>query len=69
MKLIVERWIRKKDEATGEEYESIAEQVEVKSEEEAKKVAEELKAKEGTVRITLHYCRHDEGKPCTRIEL
>jgi len=69
VKLIVERWVRQKEEETGEEMEVIAETVEVSSEEEAKEKAEELKVKEGTVRITLHYCRHDENKPCERVEL
>ena len=69
VKLIVERWVRQKDEEMGEEIEKIAEEIEVSSEEEAKKITEELKEKEGTVRITLHYCRHDENKPCERVEL
>jgi len=69
VKLIVERWVRRLDEAMGEEVEVIAEQVEVGSEEEARAKAREWEAREGTVKVTLHYCRHDEGKPCSRVEL
>lgn len=68
-KLIVERWVKQKDELSGEEVERIVEEAEVKSEVEAKRVADEFRAKEGTSRVTLHYCRHDEGKPCTRMEI
>ena len=66
MKYIVERWVEGLDEEMGEKVLRIAEEREVKDEEEAKKVAEEWKQLEDTKRVTLHYCRHDEGKPCER---
>ena len=69
MKLIVERWVEEEIEETGEKVEVIAEQKEVKNEEEAKQVAEEWKKLEDTKKVTLHYCYHDEGKPCERVEI
>ena len=69
MKLIVERWVEGKDEETGEIVEVIAEEKEVENEEEAKKVAEEWKKLEDTKKVTLHYCYHEEGEPCKRVEL
>jgi len=69
MKLIVERWVEEEIEETGEKVEVIAEQKEVKDEEEAKKVAEEWRKLEDTKRVTLHYCCHDEGKACRRVEI
>jgi len=66
MKYIVERWIEEEDRETGEKVLKIAEEKEVKDEAEAKKVAEEWKQLENTKRVTLHYCRHEEGKPCER---
>ena len=65
MKLIVERWVEEENPAK-EKVSIIKEQKEVKDEEEAKKVAEEWKQLEDTKRVTLHYCRHEEGKPCER---
>ena len=66
MKYIVERWIEEEDRETGEKVLKIAEEKEVKDEEEAKKLAEEWKQLEDTKRVTLHYCRHEEGLPCER---
>jgi len=66
MKLIVERWVEEEDKEMGEKVLRIAEEKEIKDEEEAKKVAEEWKQLEDTKRVTLHYCRHDEGKSCER---
>ena len=66
MKYIVERWVEEEDKEIGEKVEVIKEQKEVKDEEEAKKEAEEWKQLEDTKRVTLHYCRHEEGKPCER---
>ena len=69
MKLIVERWVESFDEEMGEKVLRIAEEKEVKDEEEAQKVAEEMKSLPDTAMVTLHYCYHNEGKPCKRIEL
>jgi hypothetical protein len=71
MKLIVERWIKQIDEITKEEVEVIAEEKEVKDEDEAREVAEEYRAKKDTARVTLHYCYNDENpvKPCEREEI
>jgi metal-responsive CopG/Arc/MetJ family transcriptional regulator len=71
MRLIVERWIIEKNPETNEEEEKIAEESVVKDEEEAKKVAEEYREKQDTVRVTLHYCYNDENptKPCKRVEI
>jgi short-subunit dehydrogenase involved in D-alanine esterification of teichoic acids len=71
MKLIVERWIKKIDETTNEEIEIIAEEKEVKDEDEAREVAEEYRTKHDTVRVTLHYCYNyeDPTKPCERVEI
>ena len=71
MKLIVERWTIEKNPETNEEEERIAEETVVEDEEEAKKVAEEYRAKQGTVRVTLHYCYNDEIRaiPCKRVEI
>jgi len=66
MKYIVERWVEEEDKELGEKVLRIAGQKEVKDEEEAKKMAEEWKQLKDTKRVTLHYCRHDEGKPCER---
>jgi len=66
MKYIVERWVEEEDKEMGEKVLRIAEEKEVKSEEEARQVAEEWKELKDTKRVTLHYCRHDEGKPCER---
>ena len=66
MKLIVERWVEEEDKEMGGKVEVIKEQKEVESEEEAKKIAEEWKKLEDTKKVTLHYCRHDEGLPCER---
>ena len=66
MKVIIERWAEEENKETGEKVEVIKEQKEVKNEEEAKKVAEEWKQLKDTKRVTLHYCHHEEGKPCER---
>ena len=66
MKYIVERWVEEEDKEMKEKVLRIAEEKEVKDEEEAKKVAEEWKQLEDTKKVTLHYCRHDEGKSCER---
>ena len=60
MKYIVERWVEEEDKEMEEKVLRIAE------EKEAKKVAEEWKQLEDTKRVTLHYCRHEEGLPCER---
>ena len=69
MKLIVERWERQRVEGFEEEIEVVAEERIVSSEDEAKIVASEFKENPSTVRVTLHYCMHDEGKPCERVEI
>jgi len=71
MKLLVERWEKGKDETTGEEIELVKESVEVANEDEATTKASEFKSIEGTTRVTLHKCYHDETptKPCERKEL
>jgi len=72
LKLIVERWVKGVDEATGEEIELIEESVEVYDEEESKTKADEFKAKEGTTKVTLHKCYHNEAPrfmPCLRKEI
>ena len=71
MKLIVERWIVEKDQLEDAEVEKIVEETVVKDEEEAKRVAEEYRAKQDTVRVTLHYCYNDDdpAKPCERVEI
>ena len=71
MMLIVERWEKQKVEGPEgiEEAEVIVEERIVASEDEARSVAGEFKENPSTVRVTLHYCRHDEGKPCERVEI
>ena len=71
MRLIVERWIVEKDQLEDVEVEKIVEETVVKDEEEAKRVAEEYRTKQDTVRVTLHYCYNDENPsiPCERVEI
>jgi len=66
MKLMVERWAEEENKETGEKVEVIKEQKEVKDKEEAKKIVKEWKQLKDTKKVTLHICRHEEGKPCER---
>jgi len=71
MKLIVERWTVERDPITNEEVEVIQDSAEVRSIDEARELAEKYRTMQDTVRVTLHYCYHDEdpSKPCIREEI
>ena len=69
MKLILEVFGKTKDEETGEIVETIIHSEIVESKEEALARKQELLKTHEDFKdavFMLHYCRHDEGKPCTR---
>jgi len=66
MKLILEVFGKTQDEETGEIVETIIHSEIVESKEEAIKRKKELMQKYEDATFYLHYCRHDEHKPCTR---
>lgn len=66
MKLILEVCGKTQDEETGEVPETIIHSEVVRSKEEAIKRKNELQSTYENATFYLHYCRHDEHKPCTR---
>jgi len=66
MKLILEVFGKSQDAETGEIVETIIHSEIVESKEEALARKEELMRDYKDATFMLHYCRHDEHKPCTR---
>lgn len=66
MKLILEVFRTSKNEENGEIINTIVHSEIVKSKEEALARKRELMRDYKDATFILHYCRHDELKPCTR---
>ena len=66
MKLILEVFGKTQDEETGEVIETIIHSEVVPSKDAAIKRKNELQSTFKNATFYLHYCRHDENKPCTR---